>query len=119
MSGIFLQLLTQPADVDVDHLWLAGVLGAPDARQQVVYRDDAPGFQCQRVKHIKLAGGEPHSSPAHGHGVRRWVDRQVAHHHRHRSPRRCRRWRSPPQHGLDAGQQHVYVKGLGDVVISA
>ena len=73
------ELLAQPADVDVEHLGLAGKVGAPQPGEDLGQRHDHVGVRREQVEQVERAGGqvERRSPDAGGAGVR--VDLQVAH----------------------------------------
>jgi hypothetical protein len=56
--GVYLNLLTKPADMHVDHLWLPNELSSPHLPKQLIYREDPPGLQRQSMQQVKLAPAE-------------------------------------------------------------
>src|SRR5690349_20407346 len=80
MVWVCFQLLAQPADVYVYHLWLTDELRAPNLAEQVISSDHGFGLGSQRKEEIELARRKVQKTSAAGNGMGLRIDLKISHH---------------------------------------
>ena len=120
LRRVVLDAPAQPLDVDVERLGVADIVGAPDAVDERVAGEHAPGVVQQQLEQLELLERQLALLAPDRDLVALGIEAHVAdlEHPRCRGRRR-RLVRRPAQHRPHPGHQLPQPVGLGDVVVGA
>ncbi len=119
MGVVVFDLLSQPVDVDLEHVALAKVVESPHMFQQQVLRDDAPRVLRQIGEDAVLGGRQRDLTPVHRDQMLRIVDGQARRRWFLRSDPGNLRPTVAPDHRAHTRQQFLDAEWFGQVVIGA
>src|SRR5919112_2197901 len=105
-------LLPQVTDVDIDEVGCQAELLVPDAREEEIPGEHAPGISGHELEQFELAGRKLYLPLGPPYPAGRGVDLEVAN-EEYLVPL------GPPEQRADAGEQFLYVERFSQVIVGA